>query len=70
MFINLLGIYYLYWIYQTSDRLIVSNKSKSPAVEVILGIITLRFYFLNWYYKTAKQVYEYAQAKGYRGIPD
>ncbi|WFA04295.1 DUF4234 domain-containing protein [Bacillus sp. HSf4] len=63
-----LGIYYIYWIFDTSEHM--KDESRLPATEVFFGIITLGIYFVYWHYKTAKKVYHFAQSKGYKGISD
>ncbi|MEL3959258.1 DUF4234 domain-containing protein [Caldifermentibacillus hisashii] len=65
------GIYYLYWVYVTTKQWkTVKNDNRSPAKDIILGIITLRIYFIFWHYKMAKELYDFAQQRGYHGIPE
>ncbi|MCZ9892183.1 DUF4234 domain-containing protein [Brachyspira hyodysenteriae] len=54
------GIYYIYWIYQTSVEIKISSEREdlNPTLEILLGIITCGLYFKYWYYKYGKIVYK------------
>ena len=53
------GIYYIYWIYQTSVEIKTCSEREdlNPTIEILLGIITCGLYFKYWYYKYGKIVY-------------
>lgn len=59
------GIYYIYWIYQTSVEIKICSEREdlNPAIEILLGIITCGLYFKFWYYKYGKIVYKEIPAK-------
>ena len=54
------GIYYIYWIYQTSVEIKMCSEREdlNPTIEILLGIITCGLYFKYWYYKYGKIVYK------------
>ena len=54
------GIYYIYWIYQTSVEIKTCSEREdlNPTIEILLGIITCGLYFKYWYYKYGKIVYK------------
>lgn len=54
------GIYYIYWIYQTSVEIKMCSEREdlNPTLEILLGIITCGLYFKYWYYKYGKIVYK------------
>ena len=53
------GIYYLYWIYKTTDEIknFMGREDINPALELILVLVTCNIYSLYWYYKYGKIVY-------------
>ena len=53
------GIYYLYWIYKTTDEIknFMEREDINPALELILVLVTCNIYSLYWYYKYGKIVY-------------
>ncbi|MEI0603624.1 DUF4234 domain-containing protein [Brachyspira alvinipulli] len=53
------GIYYLYWIYKTTDEIknFMEREDINPALELILTLVTCNLYTLYWYYKYGKIVY-------------
>lgn len=53
------GIYYLYWIYKTTDEIknFMERDDINPALELILTLVTCNLYTLYWYYKYGKIVY-------------
>ena len=59
------GIYYIYWIYQTSVEIKMCSEREdlNPTIEILLGIITCGLYFKYWYYKYGKIVYKELPAK-------
>ncbi|MDA0034972.1 DUF4234 domain-containing protein [Brachyspira hyodysenteriae] len=59
------GIYYIYWIYQTSVEIKMCSEREdlNPTLEILLGIITCGLYFKYWYYKYGKIVYKELPAK-------
>lgn len=54
------GLYYIYWIYQTSLEIKIFSEREdlNPTLEILLGIITCGLYFKYWYYKYGKIVYK------------
>ena len=59
------GIYYLYWIYKTTDEIknFMGREDINPALELILVLVTCNIYSLYWYYKYGKIVYLEMTAK-------
>ena len=59
------GIYYLYWIYKTTDEIknFMEREDINPALELILVLVTCNIYSLYWYYKYGKIVYLEMTAK-------
>ena len=59
------GIYYLYWIYKTTDEIknFMGRDDINPALELILVLVTCNIYSLYWYYKYGKIVYLEMTAK-------
>lgn len=53
------GIYYLYWIYKTTDEIknFMGKDDINPSLELILTIVTCNIYTFYWYYKYGKMVY-------------
>lgn len=53
------GIYYLYWIYKTTELIknFMDNQEINPTLELILCFI-IPFYQLYWYYKYSKVIYK------------
>ena len=60
------GIYYLYWIYKTTDEIknFMGREDINPALELILVLVTCNIYSLYWYYKYGKIVYLEMTKKG------
>jgi hypothetical protein len=52
------GIYYLWWIYATSEEMNAfdCDPDTSPGLEVLFSIITCGLYTIYWDYKTAKKI--------------
>ncbi|AEM23453.1 conserved hypothetical protein [Brachyspira intermedia PWS/A] len=59
------GIYYLYWIYKTTDEIknFMGREDINPTLELILVLVTCNIYSLYWYYKYGKIVYLEMTAK-------
>ncbi|ASJ21367.1 DUF4234 domain-containing protein [Brachyspira hampsonii] len=59
------GIYYLYWIYKTTDEIknFMGREDINSALELILVLVTCNIYSLYWYYKYGKIVYLEMTAK-------
>ena len=53
------GIYYIYWIYKTTDEIknFMEMEDINPSLELILSIITCGVYTFYWYYKFGKILY-------------
>ncbi|GAE29518.1 hypothetical protein JCM9152_880 [Halalkalibacter hemicellulosilyticusJCM 9152] len=48
----------------------MEEEKPTPGMVVFLGIITIGIYLVYWNFKTAKEIYNYAQWEGYKGISD
>ncbi|WP_300711718.1 DUF4234 domain-containing protein [uncultured Brachyspira sp.] len=59
------GIYYLYWIYKTTDEIknFMEREDINPTLELILVLVTGNIYGIYWYYKYSKTVYSEMTAK-------
>lgn len=64
------GIYFLYWLYITSDelRVYLQDESINPGLELLLSIICAP-YVVYWFYKFGKLV-ERAQANSGEMVDD
>lgn len=53
------GLYFFYWIYQTSDSLRAFNRTDSltPALELLISILCPP-YIIYWYYKYGRIIFE------------
>ena len=53
------GIYFLYWIYKTSDelRIALGDESISPGTDLLLSIITCGFWSLYVEYRNCEKVH-------------
>lgn len=53
------GIYYLYWIYKTTDEIknFMEREDINPTLELVLSIVTCGLYTFYWYYKYGKILY-------------
>lgn len=53
------GLYFFYWIYQTSDSLRPFNRTDSltPALELLISILCPP-YIIYWYYKYGRIIFE------------
>ncbi len=52
------GIYYLWWIYRTSEEMMAFDQEPdtSPALELLFSIISCGIYTVYWDYKTAQKI--------------
>jgi hypothetical protein len=52
------GIYYLLWIYKTSEEMLAFDlePDTSPGLEVLFSIISCGLYTIYWDYKTAEKI--------------
>ena len=62
------GLYYLYWVYRTSEetQVYLGEEDTSPAIEVLLHLCTCGIYNIYWDYKQAKKL---ARMLGSVGLP-
>ena len=52
------GIYYLYWIYKTTDELgHYLQNNNNPVLDLILSFFCLPLYPIYWSYRTGQQVF-------------
>lgn len=53
------GVYYYYWLYQTSESLRAFNRTDSltPVLELLISILCPP-YIIYWYYKYGRIMYE------------
>ena len=53
------GIYYLYWLYKTTDSIknFIDNQEINPTLELILCLV-IPFYQLYWFYKYSRIIYK------------
>ncbi|WP_302280369.1 DUF4234 domain-containing protein [Brachyspira pilosicoli] len=53
------GIYYLYWLYKTTDSIknFMNNAEINPTLELILCLF-IPFYQLYWFYKYSRIIYK------------
>ncbi|WP_300369984.1 DUF4234 domain-containing protein [Brachyspira sp.] len=52
------GIYYIYWIYKTTEEIknFMEREDINPTLELILSIVTCGLYTFYWIYKYGKMV--------------
>lgn len=52
------GIYYIYWIYKTTEEIknFMEREDINPTLELILSLVTCGIYTYYWIYKYGKMV--------------
>ncbi|MCI8650521.1 MAG: DUF4234 domain-containing protein [Anaerotruncus sp.] len=60
------GIYYLFWLYQTTTEVnnTVGDTSESAGMELVLILVTCGIYSLYWYYKYCKKLVRLCEQVG------
>jgi hypothetical protein len=61
-----LGIYYLWWIHEVSRETqeYLGEPDTSPALEVVLAVVTCNIYTIYWDWKMGQKIYRMQQVAG------